>query len=286
MRKYFNYPIKKALVVQNLITIEELETSSTFSYPPETHEFYEFVYADSGAIECRLDGKTVTLEQGEWFLIPPKSRHFYSAIEGCSASIFIVCFRCNSEILNIFEKKIKLNAETKLLLSEIVKESKSAFRFPFDKKLELLETPLFGSQQLVENKIEELLILLVRTEINENNDNIKLVMNSAELENNLVRDITAILKKHLYSRITLEEISRQMYYSKTYLNNIFKKNVGFSIMQYYTKLKIKEAKKLLRENVSPAVISNRLEFESPTYFTKVFKKHTNMTPSAYKKTIL
>ena len=286
MRKYFNYPIKKALVVQNLITIEELDTSSSFSYPPETHDFYEFVYVDSGVIECRLDRETVTIEQGEWFLIPPQNRHYYSAIDGFSASIFIVCFSCNSELLNIFKNKIKLNGRTKQLLSEMVKEAKSAFRFPFNKKLELLDAPLIGANQLVENKIDKLLILLVRNEINENNNNIKLVMNSAELKNNLVRDITSILKKHLYSRITLEEISRQMYYSKTYLNNIFKKNVGFSIMQYYNELKIKEAKKMLRENVSPAAISNKLEFESPSYFTKVFKKHTDMTPSEYKKTIL
>ena len=70
------------------------------------------------------------------------------------------------------------------------------------------------------------------------------------------------------------------------LNGIFKKNMGYSIMQYYTVLKIQEAKKLLRENVSPTAVSNQLHFESPTYFTKVFKKHTNMTPSAYRKTIL
>ena len=54
----------------------------------------------------------------------------------------------------------------------------------------------------------------------------------------------------------------------------------------FTQLKIEEAKKLLRENFSPAEIANQLYFESPTYFTKVFKKHTGTTPSAYKKHIL
>ena len=109
---------------------------------------------------------------------------------------------------------------------------------------------------------------------------------SGELSDNLVNDIIAILKNNLYARITLEEICRQMYYSKTFLNGIFKKSTGFSIMQYGMQLKIREAKKLLRENVSPTAVSNLLCFESPTYFTKVFKKYTDMTPSAYKKTIL
>ena len=285
MRKYFNYQVRKSIVVQNLITIESLETTHNFSYPEELHEFYEFVYTDVGSINCNVESNSVRLEQGDFFLIPPKTRHFYSAITGKSATIFIVCFRCNSDILHILENKTQLNEKNKHLLADIIKEAKNAFFFPFDKKLKQLDSPLFGSQQLVESKIEELLICLVRDKLCDNN-NIKLVMNSVELENNLVNDVTQILKRNVYSRVSLDEISRQTYYSKTYLNSIFQKNVGYTIMQYYTELKIQEAKKLLREGKSAAEISNLLTFDSPTYFTKVFKKHTGMTPSQYKKTIL
>ena len=129
------------------------------------------------------------------------------------------------------------------------------------------------------------LITLVRKEMRENG-NVKFVMNSLELENNLVKDLVVLLKEHLYSRITLEEICCQTYYSKTFLNSVFKKNTGSSIMNYYNRLKIEEAKRLLRENVSPTVTANRLGFESATYFTKVFKRYTGKTPSGYKKTVL
>lgn len=285
MKKYFNHHIKKAIVVQSLITIESLELSSTFSYPREVHEFYEFAYIDSGNLSCTLDDETIELSQGDFLLIPPKKSHFYFAVPGRSAAIFIVCFRCNSELLTIFDKKISLRKAEKMLISEIVKEAKNAFSFPFDRKLKQLSAPLFGAQQLVENHIEKLLIQLIRNETNEN-ENIKFVMNSVELENNLVNDIITLLKNNLYGHTTLEEISQQTYYSKTFLNGIFKKNMGYSIMQYYMVLKIQEAKRLLRENVSPTAVSNQLHFESPTYFTKVFKKYTNMTPSAYRKTIL
>lgn len=285
MRKYFNHKIKKALRVESLITIESLDISSAFSYPEEVHDFHEFAYIDSGMIRCHLEGEEIDLSQGDFLLIPPQKRHFYSAIEGKTASIFIVCFRSNSEILTVFDKKIQLDKELKLLFSELVQESKNAFTFPFKRKLKISNAPLFGSQQLVESSIEKLFIHLIRNEINQN-QNIKFVMNSVELENNLVGDIITLLKSRLYSRISLDEISRQTFYSKTFLNSIFKKNIGVSIMQYYTELKIREAKKLLRENLSPTSVSNQLGFESPTYFTKVFKKHTGLTPSAYKKTIL
>ena len=285
MRKYFNYQVKKTVIVQNLITIEAIETSPTFSYPEEKHEFYEVVYTDSGTINCAFNDKLINLKQGDLLLIPPKTTHSYKAIIDKSASIFIVCFRCTSDFLNIFENKIKLSNDQKSLLAEIIKEAKSAFQFPFNKKLKQLSSPLFGAQQLIENKLEELLISLIRNELNVNN-NIKLVMSTTELENNLVKDIVAFLKENVYGRISLEDISKQTFYSKTYLNKIFQKSLCYTIMKYYTELKIQEAKKLLREGVASNDIAYKLKFDSQTYFTKVFKRLVKLTPSQYRKTLL
>ena len=285
MKRYFSHQVNKAIVVQNLITIESLDATKDFTYPEEEHTFHEFVYVDRGNIHCRLEERDIALTQGDFLLISPHKRHFYYNTENFSAALFIVCFRCSSEILSILEQKIALPKELKLLLADIVQESKNAFQFPFNRKLKPLSNPLYASQQLVENNIEKLLIHLVRNETNQN-ESIKFVMDSVEKEHNLVDDILTLLNTHLYSRITLEYISQQTYYSKAYLNNIFNKHLGTSIMHYYNALKIKEAKKLLRDEQSSASIAFQLGFESPTYFTKVFKKQTGMTPSAYKKQIL
>ena len=285
MKRYFNHQVNKAIVIQNLITIESLDITKEFTYPEEKHTFHEFVYVDNGNIHCHLEERDIELTQGDFLLIPPHNRHYYYNTEEFSAALFIVCFRCGSEILSILEQKISLSKELKLLLSDIVQESKNAFQFPFNRKLKPLDNPLYASQQLVENNIEKLLIHLVRNETNQN-ESIKFVMDSIEKEHNLIDDILTLLNSHLYSRITLEYISQQTYYSKAYLNNIFNKHMGTSIMQYYNTLKIKEAKKLLRNEQAPSSIALQLGFESATYFTKVFKRQTGMTPSAYKKQIL
>lgn len=285
MTKYFNHQVNKAIVIQNLITIESLNITKEFTYPEEKHSFYEFVYVDDGDICCCLDNQDIALTQGDFLLIPPQKRHFYYNQGSESAALFIVCFRCNAEILSILEEKISLTKDLRKLLADIVQESKNAFEFPFNRKLKPLASPLYASQQLVENNIEKLLICLVRNETQQN-ESIKFVMNSVEKECNLIDDVLALLNANLYSRITLEEISRQTYYSKAFLNRIFNKHVGKSIMQYYNNLKIKEAKKLLRKDQSPSSIAAQLCFESATYFTKVFKKHVGMTPSAYRKSVL
>lgn len=285
MKKYFNHKIKKAIVIESLVTIESLDISNDFSYPEEVHDFCEFVYIDSGSIICVLNNQPIELCQGDFYFIPAGKIHYYMTKSDSSASVFIVCFRSKAETLSILDKKIRLSKEAKSIVQEIIKESKNAFVFPFNRRLRLTDAPLFGAQQLAEDNIEKLLIHLVRQESN-NNSNIKFVMNSIELENNLVSDIMNILKNSLYAHLTLEDIVRQTYYSKTFLNNIFKKNTDLSIMQYYRLLKIEEAKRLLREGFSPSEVSQKLNFESPTYFTKVFKKAMGLTPSEYKNKIL
>ncbi len=92
-----------------------------------------------------------------------------------------------------------------------------------------------------------------------------------------------MLKGALYSRITLTDISNRLFYSKTYLNSIFKESKGVTIMQYYRDLKIEESKRLLRKKESVTAVSEKLSFESPQYFVKVFKQRVGMTPKEYRK---
>ena len=285
MKKYFSYHVKKEVTVQNLVTIETLDISQDFSYPAESHEFYEIAYIDSGAIVCHTDGDDTELKQGDFLLIPPYRSHAYSAVYKQNAVVFIICFHSRCEYLPILDQKIQLDKASKRNISEIIHEAKNAFTFPFQKKLKPLPTPLLGAQQMVESGLEKLLIHLIRTRISENDD-IVFVMNSIELEHSLSNEIIKLLKEHIFDEITLDQISQQTFYSKTFLNGIFKKNTGMPIMKYYTMLKVQEAKKLLRKNIAISAVATQLNFESPTYFTKVFKKYANMTPSAYKKTLL
>ena len=50
--------------------------------------------------------------------------------------------------------------------------------------------------------------------------------------------------------------------------------------------KIKEAKKLIREEqYNITQISYMLAFDNPHYFSRVFKRITNMTPTQYKNSV-
>ena len=282
MRKYYNYQVEKIVQVKNLVTIEYHDFPKGYQYPQEQHPFFEFVFVEKGALEYISDKET-TLLQGDFLLISPDTLHEYEVREKSGARALVVCFHSNSMVLTELYHTISLKDRLQDLISDLLDEARRCFEFPFKKKLVPLKNPYFASQQMVINCIERLLIELLRSELFEKNKiEIRIVKNKGELERAICEDIVTYLKSNIYEDVTLTNVCEKIYYSKTYLNNVFKKIKGYSIMQYFNLLKIEEAKKLLKKH-SVTYTSNVLSFSDSNYFNKVFKKFAGTTPSKYKK---
>ncbi len=283
MKKYYTYTVKKLITVQQLVTIEYLQVDRNFFYPEESHLFYEFVYVEKGSITCKTQNERVILGKHDFFLIPPNISHSYCFEEtGETAVIMVVCFKSKSNIISLISEKKHLERDVGELVQKILEEARATFVFPFDKKLTLNSHPRLGSQQLIENYIEELLIKLVQA-TTYNNQSFQIATNIFDAKKSITNEIIKILKKNIYAKITLTDICDRMFYSKTYLNTIFKENKGVTIMQYYQELKIDEAKLLLRKKESITDISEKLCFESPQYFAKAFKAKVGKTPTEYRE---
>ncbi len=90
--------------------------------------------------------------------------------------------------------------------------------------------------------------------------------------------------KHIYEPLTLQLIAEHLSISPKYLSNLFKKEVGIPISEYIQQTKIEEAKKLITfAEYSLSDIHALLHFTDQSYFTKVFKKYTGITPKEFRK---
>jgi AraC-like DNA-binding protein len=86
--------------------------------------------------------------------------------------------------------------------------------------------------------------------------------------------------------IGLEEMANTSNVSKFHLIRLFQGTVGETPMQYLIRSRIKYAGKLLIEtNLSIQEIAVKCGFTSSNYFTKVYRKWTNHTPSEFRKSI-
>ena len=92
------------------------------------------------------------------------------------------------------------------------------------------------------------------------------------------------MEERLYGKFTMDELSRELSFGKTYISKYFVKTCGYSIIDYFNMMKINEAKRLIRESGHNFYeISEMLMFSNSHYFSTIFRKHTGMTPTQYKQ---
>ncbi len=89
---------------------------------------------------------------------------------------------------------------------------------------------------------------------------------------------------HLHEKITLETVAEAAGLSPCHLSRIFKKEVGMSIVDYVQKERIEAAKHMLvNSDETLAAISQYLHFSTQSYFVRIFRKHTGMTPGQFRR---
>lgn len=85
--------------------------------------------------------------------------------------------------------------------------------------------------------------------------------------------------------VSLDSISDILDINASYFSSLFKKSFGVNFVDYLTDLRINAAKELLRDPfLTMAEVAGMVGYESPNYFTRVFKKTTGITPTEFRRT--
>ena len=128
---------------------------------------------------------------------------------------------------------------------------------------------------------------------NEAKPHIKTIMDELRFKNNTelatikrpeIKKTVDYIHRHLGSELTLRTISEKVYLSEYYLSKLFKQEMNMNLMQYINQCRIEEAKRLLQSsNLSVEAIGRQLGYRRTSYFCKMFKSFTSVTPHAYRK---
>lgn len=98
------------------------------------------------------------------------------------------------------------------------------------------------------------------------------------------KKILLYIDENYMNHITLEEVSRELGYSKEHFCRFFKKNFHTSFFTYLNQMRIKKAEYLLSHSQLKVIdIAMETGFEDANYFTTIFKRETGVTPTQYRK---
>ncbi len=99
-----------------------------------------------------------------------------------------------------------------------------------------------------------------------------------------VHEIAIYLQNHSGEPCSLDDVAAHFFISRSYLTRIFKSVTGFTVTEYLMICRVRKAKMLLdKTDLNITEISTQIGFGSISYFERIFKRMTDLTPLQYRK---
>jgi len=99
-----------------------------------------------------------------------------------------------------------------------------------------------------------------------------------------LRRLTDWMAEHVAEEFNLDRLAAQAGLSKFYFNRLFKGALGISPSQYHIRLRMDEARRLLRETKQSVVaIALDVGYANPSHFAQLFRRETGLAPCDYRR---
>lgn len=104
---------------------------------------------------------------------------------------------------------------------------------------------------------------------------------------NVIERIHKVIEDRYAENLTVADIAKEVYLTSTYICLLFKQETGKTINEHLTKVRVERAKELLRDPRNKFYdVCYAVGYADPSYFSKLFKKYTGLTPSTYRDSAL
>lgn len=100
----------------------------------------------------------------------------------------------------------------------------------------------------------------------------------------ILRKAIDYINAHYAEPVTLNEVAEHAFVTCFYISRMFKKELGTSFVDYLNDIRIEKAKELLKDvKYKSYEVANLVGIQDPHYFSKLFKKHSGISPSEYRE---
>lgn len=244
--------------------------SKAKTYPMHRHEYFEIEIVLSGSAKQNLNGEMYDLKRGSVYFLTNTDFHELIITEP------LLNYNISMNLLSVSPEFMKksLSATQRVfvpapdqfkrlcLLAELIEETSSNYR----------NTNPSYSRMLLS------CLLLQMSELFDSDIKNKIGVSS------VIQNVILYLHANFRNNPSLDEVADFAQLSRNYLSNLFKKEIGMTLIRYCAALKIGYAKRLLSITDMPITdICFDCGFNSIPNFIRTFNLHTGCSPQKYRK---
>lgn len=249
-----------------------LDAGSAHCFQKALHSYYELLYVNSGTLQVAHAGATFSLTSGEVLLCAPDSKRAKLLAKNAECAYLSVIFDMQP-------------TESHELLNRAF-FCTNGLREALQKLIEDCTIPSAYANTLIMCRLQEVVVRLVQLCDRLRSEGILDVGASTNCQNELLQHIVHYMNARVTEPISIEEICRKFFISRSSLQALFKLYLHTSPKSYLIDIKLQKSKDLILENQHTiSEIADMLGFSSIHYFSRLFKKYFDVSPSQYAKTL-
>ena len=258
--------------------------SQYFPVRSHWHYYMEIIYMLEGTADVTVDSKEYKVSPGDLILFHPQSVHSVYADE----PVHYAVFKFDINVLNMYPgsslklRNIFRNANANNMPIYFPANSMPEFAplYCFRKCVNEIQNPHYGSNQIAQCRITELLIEIIRfwNAAGFVIDDISYHEDSYD-----IYTITEYIDQHLNAELSVPEIAKACNMSYSYFAKKFPAVYGKTCKEYLEELRLYKVEEyLLFTNFDLNYIAHETGFSDCSHMIKSFKKKHNMTPKKFR----
>ena len=102
---------------------------------------------------------------------------------------------------------------------------------------------------------------------------------SIDIQRRLIENSVTYIEENYYSPITLQILADKYGKSSQQFSYLFNKYMGIRPIDYLIQFRLKKALEMLKEGHKVCEVASYVGYDDPYYFSRLFKKHFNLSPS-------
>lgn len=246
-----------------------------YDTPLHNHEEFEILLIVSGSSSVKIGNKVYFCRKGDIVFINPMEIH--SAIPDKSAPYIHKCICFDSSLIT--DKNIADGFKNESIRLKRHISANSVHHVP----LTALISDVFGilcrGGEILHMEISSYISLIFSYMINNS-----LTKKRETKTESFYTDVLELISEHFNENISSKQAAASLHFNQSYFCRRFHEAFGMSFSNYLNIFRIMHARRLL-DNGKKSISDTAFEcgFSDPAYFSRCFKKHVGILPSAYRK---